>query len=286
MTIVVTGATGNLGRLVIDALLERGAAASEIIAPVRSPEKATDLATPGVLVREADYRKPATLAGAFAGADKLLLISSSAVGQRVDQHRNVIDAAKTAGIGLITYTSMLRAQSSPMALAVEHKTTEQLIERSGLPFVFLRNGWYLENYTENLGPAMKTNVIFGSAGNGRVAGAARADYAAAAAAVLLEDGHENRTYELGGDEPFTLAELAAEVSRQSGTHIAYQDLPPVEYTKLLVDAGVPEAKAEMLTDSDLNTALGHLDTSSRDLSRLIGRPTTPLADVVAAALNA
>jgi NAD(P)H dehydrogenase (quinone) len=286
VTIVVTGATGNLGRLAIDALLARDVAASDIVAAVRTPEKAADLADRGVQVREADYSKPETLAGAFAGAQKLLLISSSEVGQRVPQHRNAIDAAKAAGVGLLAYTSILRAQTSPMVLAAEHTKTEQLIEESRLPYVFLRNGWYIENYTANLGPALQIGSIFGSAGAGLVAAATRADYAAAAAAVLLGEGHENSIYELGGDEPFTMTHLAAEVSRHSGKEITYQDLPADEYTKVLTGTGLPEAYATILADSDVNISRGHLNTDSRHLSRLIGRPTTPLTDAVAAALKA
>lgn len=285
MTVVVTGATGRLGRLVIEALLARGVAARDIVAAVRTPGRAADLAARGVRVREADYGRPETLGDAFAGAGKLLLISSNEVGRRVGQHANAVDAAKAAGVGLIAYTSVLRAETSPLALAAEHKATERLIVESGLPHVFLRNGWYLENYTENLARALQLGAIVGSAGDGLVAAATRADYAEAAAVVLAGEGHAGGVYELAGDEAFTMTQLAAEVSRQSGREIAYRDVPVEEYTRILVGAGLPEAFAAILADSDVNVSRGHLHTDSRDLSRLIGRSTTPLADAVAEAMK-
>jgi NAD(P)H dehydrogenase (quinone) len=284
--ITVTGATGHLGRLVIDALLARGVAAGEIIAAVRSPEKAADIAGLGVQVREADYDRPETLAAAFAGTDRLLLISGSEVGKRVPQHGAAVEAAKAAGVSLIAYTSILRADTSGLALAAEHKATEDLVRESGLPFVLLRNGWYFENYTENLAPAFQFGAIAGAAGDGRISAATRADFAAAAAAVVAQDGHAGKVYELGGDEAFTMAELAAEVSRQSGREIAYADLPAEEYVKVLVGAGLPEAFAGILADSDVGVSRGELYTDSKDLSTLIGRPTTPLADALAPAVKA
>ncbi|WP_239393532.1 SDR family oxidoreductase, partial [Frankia sp. CiP3] len=246
--ITVTGATGHLGRLVIEELLERGVPAGDVVAAVRGPEKAADLAARGVQVREADYTRPETLATALAGTDKLLLISSNEVGQRAAQHRNIVDAAVAAGVGLIAYTGILNADTTGLALATEHKATESIIRDSGLPFVFLRNGWYIENYTDNLAPALEHGVLLGAAGDGRIAGATRADFAAAAAAVLLGAGQAGAVYELGGDEPFTMTELAAEVSRQSGRTVVYQNLPAQEYTKALVDVGVPEAFASLLAD--------------------------------------
>jgi NAD(P)H dehydrogenase (quinone) len=283
--ITITGATGNLGSLVIEDLLRRGVPADEITAVVRDPQKAAGLAAHGVAVRQADYSKPETLSAAFAGTDKLLLISSSEVGQRVEQHRNVVTAAVNAGVSLIAYTSVLRADTSGLALATEHKATENIISESGLRYVFLRNGWYLENYTENLAPALQHGAILGSAGSGRVAAASRADYAAAAAAVLTADIDANTIYELGGDQPFTITDLAAEVSRQSGTPVAYQDLPADEYAQALGAAGLPEAYAGILADSDLGLARGELHTESGELRELIQRPTTTLADAVTAALK-
>lgn len=283
--IVVTGATGKLGHLVVQDLLTRGVPAGEIVAAVRNPAKAADLAALGVAVREADYTRPETLTTALAGADRLLLVSSSEVGQRAAQHRNVVTAAVAAGVRLIAYTGILHSETTGIGLAAEHKATEELIRDSGLPFVFLRNGWYIENYTENLAPALEHGAILGSAGEGRVAAATRADYAAAAAAVLTGDGHENKAYELGGDEAFTMSELAAEVARQSGRDVVYRDLPADEYTAFLVSVGLPEPYAAILADSDLGVGRGELFTDSGDLSRLIGRPTTPLADAVAVALN-
>lgn len=282
--ITVTGATGHLGRLVIDDLLERGVPAGQIVAVVRSAEKAADLAERGVQVREADYNRPETLATAFAGTDKLLLISSSEVGQRIAQHSNAVQAAVAAGVNLIAYTSILRADTSGLALAAEHKATEELIAESGLPWVFLRNGWYIENYTANLAPAFQFGAIAGSAGDGKISAATRADYAAAAAAVLTTDGHAGNAYELGGDA-FTMPELAAEVAAQSGKAVVYQDLSAEAYTKVLVDAGLPAPFAGILVDSDLGITRGELHTDSTDLQRLIARPSTPLAEAVAAAVK-
>jgi NAD(P)H dehydrogenase (quinone) len=281
--IVVTAATGHLGRLVIDQLLQK-VPASQVVAAVRSPEKAKDLAARGVAVRTADYSRPETLGPALAGAEKLLLISSSEVGQRYPQHAAVVKAAQAARVKLLAYTSILRADTSPIALAAEHKATEEAVRASGLPFVFLRNGWYLENHTEHLGPALQHGALVGSAGSGRIAAAARADYAAAAVAVLT-GAPAKPVYELAGDRPFTMAELAAEVSRQAGRTIPYQDLPPAQYRAVLTGAGLPGPVADIYVDADLQASKGALDDASGDLARLIGRPTTPLADAVRAALR-
>jgi NAD(P)H dehydrogenase (quinone) len=282
--IVVTGATGHLGRLVIEGLLKK-LPAREVVAAVRTPEKAKDLAALGVEVRRADYAKPETLGPALAGAQKVLLISSSEVGQRAAQHAAVIEAAKRAGVRLLAYTSILRADTSKIALAAEHQATEAAIRASGIPFVFLRNGWYLENYTEHLGPALQFGAIVGSARGGRIAAAARADYAAAAVAVLTTAGHDGKVYELAGDQPFTLAELAADVARQAGKPVAYRDLPPAEYRAVLTGAGLPGVVADIYVDADVQAALGELDDRGGQLHRLIGRATTPLANAVAAAVR-
>lgn len=282
--IVVTGATGKLGRLAVEELLKKTPPGA-LAAVVRAPEKAADLAARGVQIRQGDYARPETLVSALAGAEKVLFISSNEVGQRTAQHAAVIDAARRAAPRLLAYTSLLHADTSRMGLAAEHKATEAAIRASGLPFVFLRNGWYLENYTENLAPALQHGAILGSAGSGRVAAATRADYAAAAAAVITGAGHEGKTYELAGDVAFTMAELAAEVSRQAGKPVAYRDLPEAEYAAALVAAGLPKPVADMFADSDVGITRGELDDASGDLRRLIGRPTTPLAAAVAAALG-
>ncbi|MFY1652747.1 SDR family oxidoreductase [Solwaraspora sp. WMMB762] len=292
--ITVTGAAGQLGRLVVDELLDGGLPPAQIVAVVRNPQKAGDLAARGVQVRHGDYDQPQTLGPALAGTRKLLLISGSEVGRRIDQHRNAVAAAKAAGVDLIAYTSILNADTSSVPLAAEHLATEQLIRDSGLPFVLLRNGWYLENYTGSVLPqALATGSVLGAAGSGRVAAATRADFAAAAVAVLTAPapagsadtaGTAGTVYELGGDEPFTLAELAAEISRHSGREVGYQDLPADVYAKALTDAGVPEAFASMLAASDVGISRGDLTTDSGDLARLIGRPTTSLGDAVRAAL--
>ncbi len=287
--IVVTGATGHLGRHVITGLLEK-VPASEIVAAVRTPEKAADLAALGMQVRQADYSQPGTLSSALAGADKVLLISSSDLTSGSDaravQHQAVVDAAKAEGVKLLAYTSILRADTSALALSKVHKATEENIQASGLPFVFLRNGWYFENQTDALGPALQHGAILGAAGEGRFASALRADYAAAAVAVLSSPGHENTAYELAGDFPYTLAELAAEVSKQAGKTVAYNDLPPEGYQAALESFGLPAVLAAYLVNAELGAAKGELDDSSGDLHRLIGRPTATLADAVAAALRA
>jgi len=282
--IVVTGATGKLGRLVVAELLKR-VPAKDIVAAVRTPSKAADLAARGVQVRQADYTSPASLAAAFKGADKVLLISASEVGQRAAQHTNAINAAKTAGVKHLAYTSVLRAETSGLGLAEEHKATEQAIRASGLPFTFLRHGWYMENYSENLGPVLQHGAVLGSAKDGRVAAATRADFAAAAAVVMSCTGHEGKIYELAGDQRFTMADLAAEVARQTGKPIVYKDLPASDYAGILLGAGVPKAFAELLADSDVGIARGELDDTSGTLSALIGRPTARLAAAVTAALK-
>jgi NAD(P)H dehydrogenase (quinone) len=285
-TIAVTGATGQLGRLVI-AQLRILAPQAHIIGLVRDPAKAQDLADLGVELRVADYDAPDTLAAALARVGMLLLISSSAVGQRIAQHGHVIDAAKAAGVALIAYTSILRADTSPMALATEHLATERLIRASGIPFVLLRNGWYTENHTGSIGAALKHHVVLGAAGTGRISGAARADYAAAAAIVLIGgDAHSNKVYELAGDTGFTLADYAAEVAAQSGRPVVYRDLPEADYAAALREIGLPAFFADLLAESDTKAAAGSLEDDGRQLSALIGRPTTPLADTVRAALAA
>ena len=283
MTIVITGATGQLGRHVVEALLERNVPAGEIVAAGRSIEKIADLAGHGVQVRRMDYADATSVAEALKGARKVLLISGSEVGQRVEQHRTVIEAAKAEGVELVAYTSIANADTTGMKLAAEHQATEAILQESGVPFVLLRNGWYLENYTDQLPGTLAQGAIAGSAGEGRVSAASRADYAHAAAAVLVADDQAGRIYELGGDEPFTMAELAAEISAAAGTPVSYQDLPLQEYAGILTGFGVPEAFAEILADSDLGIARGDLLVSSGDLRKLIGRPATSLAEAVRSA---
>ena len=282
--ITVTGATGLLGRLVIDALLKE-LPASEIVAAVRSPEKARDLEALGVQVRQADYNKSVTLKKAFDGTDKLLLISSSEVGQRPRHHRAVIAAARDADVGLIAYTSMLHADTSPLALAAEHVETEADLSESGLPFVLLRHGWYTENHTANIRAILEHGTLLGCAGKGRISAAARADLAAADAAVLLLEDQAGRVYELAGDEAYTMTELAEEITRQSGKKIVYNDMEEAQYRKVLMEAGMPAVLAVLLSNSDTGASKGGLFDDSRQLSKLIGRPTTPLKDSVAMALN-
>ena len=283
--IVITGANGQLGRLVIQNLLKNTPAA-QIVAAVRDPEKARDLAAQGITVRQADYNQPDTLATAFAGATKLLLISSSEVGQRVPQHKAVIAAAKKADVKLLAYTSLLHADRSPLGLAAEHQATEAALAQSGLPHVLLRNGWYTENYLASAPAALEHGAVLGCAQEGRIASAARADYAAAAAAVLATDGQAGKVYELAGDHSYTLSELATELARQSGKAVVYQDMPQPAYAAALTAIGLPEGLAQMLADSDTGAAKGGLFDDSRQLSQLIGRPTTTLTESVKQALLA
>lgn len=286
-TILVTGATGQLGRLTIAQLLRR-APAARIRALVRNAAAAQDMAARGVELCSGDYNDPAALASALAGVDKVLLVSSNEVGQRLQQHRNVIEAAKVAGVKLLAYTSVLRADSSPLSLAVEHRATEEYLHRAGVPAVVLRDGWYTENYTANLAPVLQHGVLLGSARDGRISAAAREDFAAAAAVVLTDDPqvHVGKVYELAGDNAFTLAQYAAEVARQARQPIVYRDLPVAEYKAALQQAGVPESFAQVFAESDAHAAEGCLYDEGRVLSRLIGRPTTSLADSVAQALAA
>ena len=281
MTIAVTGATGQLGRLVISKLAEQVPAA-DIVALVRSPEKAAGL---GVEAREADYDRPETLGPALAGVDTLLLISANEVGKREAQHRNVIEAAKQAGVKRIVYTSLLHADSSPLSLAGEHAATESALKASGIPFTILRNGWYTENYTGSIPGALAGGAFIGSAGDGRISSATRADYAEAAVAALTGAGHEGKTYELAGDDAWTLGDLAAEISRQTGRTIQYRNLPEAEYAAALAGFGLPESLAQAIAGWDVSASRGALFDDSRQLSQLIGRPTTPLPVAVADALK-
>lgn len=282
---VITGATGQLGRLVIEKLLAT-VPAGQVIAAVRSPEKAADLAALGVQVRHADYSQASTLDSAFKGAEKILLISSSEIGQRAAQHQAVIDAAKRANVKLLAYTSVLHADTSLLGLAEEHRQTEAALQRSGVPFVLLRNGWYTENYTAGVPAALEHGAVFGSAAEGRISSAARVDYADAAVAVLTStEDQAGRVYELAGDDAYTLSVFAAEISKQTGKTVPYTDLPQADFKAALMQAGLPDFVAELLSDSDAAAAKGALFDDSRQLSALIGRPTTPLAITVAQALK-
>ena len=282
--IAITGASGQLGRLVIDELLTT-TPASEITALVRTPESISDLAERGITVRQADYNEPGTLIEALKGIKKLLLISSSEVGQRAQQHQNVTNAAKENGIELIAYTSILHADTSPLGLAEEHRATEAILSESGIPFALLRNGWYSENYTAGIPAALQLGTLYGCAGDGLIASAARADYAAAAAKVITMDNQSGKIYELSGDKAYTLAELAAEISQQTGKEIGYVNLPEADYASALEQAGLPAPLANMLADSDTGASQGGLYDKSQTLSGLIGRPTTPIAESVKEALK-
>jgi NAD(P)H dehydrogenase (quinone) len=285
MPFLITGATGHLGRLVVEQLLAAGVPAGDIIATGRSTDKIKDLADRGVQVRSVDFGDPAAVRAAVASADRVLLVSAMEPGGRVALHRNVIDAAQEAGIALVAYTSIVNAGTTTIRLAADHQATEQLLRDSGVPYVLLRNSWYHENYTAQLPAFLAQGAIPGSAGDGLISAAARADYAAAAARVLTTGGHEGQTYELGSDEPFTLAQLAAEISAQSGREIRYVNLPEAEYASALQTHGVPELMAGMVAETDAAAAHGALYTASGDLAALTGRPATTLSAAVGAALR-
>lgn len=277
--IAITGATGQLGALAVEELLKT-VKASELVAIVRNPAKADALAQKGVVVRQADYGDQAALTAALSGVEKLLLVSSSEVGQRAAQHRNVINAAKAAGVKFIAYTSLLHADKSPLGLHVEHIETEKMLADSGIPYALLRNGWYTENYLASAPAALAHGVFIGAAGDGKIASATRADYAAAAARVISTEGHAGKVYELAGDSAWTLSELAAELSKQSGKPVVYQNLSEADFAGALKGVGLPDVFANLLADSDIGASKGGLFDDSHTLSKLIGRPTTPLAESV------
>ncbi|QCR22456.1 SDR family oxidoreductase [Pontibacter sp. SGAir0037] len=281
MQIAITGATGQLGRLVVEKLKEK-TSSEHIVALVRSPQKAADL---GVEAREADYNKLETLHRALASINTLLLISGSEVGQRAVQHQNVIDAAKQAGVKRIVYTSILHADTSSISLAEEHRATEAALKNSGIPYTILRNSWYTENYTGSIPGALAGGAFMGSAGEGKISSATRLDFAEAAVAVLTTEGHEGKTYELAGDEAYTLSELAAEVSRQTGTTIPYKNLSETDYAAALTGFGLPEGLAQAIAGWDAAASEGNLFDDSHQLSALLNRPTTPLSVAVADALQ-
>ena len=278
-TTVVTGASGHLGRLVVDQLLAAGTPSAQIVATGRDIDKLAHLAQNGVAVRRADFADPNTLDEAFAGTETMVLVSTTTVGERFDSHRNAIDAARRAGVSRIMYTSLVNASTARMTLADEHRRTEDYLRESGSAFVILRNGWYLENYTDQLPMITKYHALSGSAQDGLVSAASRRDYAAAAAAVLTQDGHLGATYELGGT-PFTLTELAATISDVLGTHIVYQDMSVADYTATLSAAGLPPEMAAAVADADAGLARGELFTASDDLVKLIGRPATSAHEAV------
>lgn len=279
----ITGASGHLGRLALDALLE-AVDPAQVVALVRDPAKLADLATRGVQVRRFDYDAPQTLVPALAGIERLLLISSSEVGKRAAQHQAVIDAAKAAGVGFIAYTSILHADTSPMGLAAEHRATEAALKESGLTHALLRNGWYTENYVQSAPAALEHGALLGAAGDGKISGASRTDYAAAAAKVLTGEA-TSKVYELAGDEAFTLTQFAQALSDIAGKPVIYKDLPEADYASALKAAGLPAPVADMLAESDAKAAKGSLFDDGRVLSGLIGRPTTPFKETLAAGLG-
>ncbi|MFJ3762103.1 SDR family oxidoreductase [Streptomyces sp. NPDC090080] len=286
MPIVVTGATGQLGRLTVEALLRRGMPAADIIATGRDIARIKDLADRGVTVRRADFADGDGLAEAFAGADRLLLISASVpVGERFANHRRVIDAAAAAGVSQVVYTSTTHADTATTVIGATHGETERYLRDRGIPNVLLRNGWYLENYLGQLPQILHNGAVVGAAGEGRISAASRADYAEAAAVVLTTEGHTGAVYELGGDESFTLTELAAAISAAAGRKVSYADLPVNDLAQALAAAGLPAELASVLADADRGMSGGEMYTDSGHLRHLIGRPPVTLAGALAAALE-
>ena len=282
MKIGVTGATGQLGRMVVDKLKEK-VSANSVVALVRNPEKAAGM---GVEVRSFDYNQSENLALSLQGIDKLLLISSNEIGQRAKQHANIIHAAKQAGVQWIVYTSLLHADNSTLSLAGEHLATEEALKESGIPYTLLRNGWYTENYTASIAGALSAGAFVGSAGDGKISSAPRMDFAEAAAIVLTSEGHAGKVYELAGDQYYTLKDLAAEISKQTGKELPYQNLPESEYARILKSIGLPETFALAIAGWDVSASHDDLFDNSGQLSALLGRSTTPLSQVVADALAA
>ncbi len=280
MKIAVTGATGHLGTFVVEELKKR-VSNENIVALVRTPGKASALE---VEVRAFDYNQPETMTAALAGVDRLVLISGNEIGQRARQHFNVIEAAGKAGVEWIVYTSLLHADSTTLNLAGEHMTTEEALKASGINYTILRNGWYTENYTGSIGGALAGGAFIGSAGNGKISSAARVDYGEAAAVAITDESHKGKVYELAGDDYYTLADLAAEISNQTGTNIPYRNLTEAEYTKILESFEIPAGFAAAIASWDVSASKDDLFDDSHQLSALIGRPTTPLADSVKAAL--
>lgn len=284
MTFLVTGAAGNLGALAVEALLDRGVAPGDIVATARDTDRLSGFAARGLVTRHLDYDDAPSVDAALAGVDRLLLVSSNMIGQRATQHRTVIEAAARHGVELVAYTSSLRADTTSLSLAPEHLATEQALTQLGVPHVLLRNGWYFENYTDQIATHLEHGAVLGAAGSGQISGATRADYAEAAAVALTADDSAGKVYELAGDTSFTMAEYAAALSEHAGQPVSYNDLTPAEYAAALVAAGLPAPHAEALADSDRGVAAGELYDNSRTLSTLIGRPTTTLSDAVKAAL--
>ncbi|QIO05598.1 SDR family oxidoreductase [Acinetobacter shaoyimingii] len=285
MKIAITGATGQLGQLVIESLLKQ-TQAQNIVALVRDSNKATQLIQQGVEIRHFDYDQPESLVPALKGIDKLLLISANEIGRRTPQHKAVIEAAQQAQVPYIAYTSLLRADTSPLGLSQEHRETEAFIQASGLTYTFLRNNWYNENYLASVAHAVETGILYGAAGTGRISSAARQDYAEAAAKVLLSDDHDNQTYELASSTSFTLADLASYISQASGKTVQYQNISAEDYTQALTAAGLPAGLVDVIVDADVQTQKGAMFSESKDLENLIGRATTSIQDQVKASLQA
>lgn len=279
MSIAIFGATGHLGGLTIDSLIERGTAPGDILALGRSHKRLSELADAGLRTAHVDLNNGDTAGTAAVLTDikTVLLISMSEPGpQRVQQHENAVQAAKAAGVGHLVYTSGLGAPTTALVLAADHKATEELVAGSGIPATFLRNGWYTENHRAEFEAARSRGVIANSVGAGRIASAPRRDYADAAAVVLSTPGHEGKAYELSGDIAWSYTEFAAAAQVVLGAPVRYESLTPEQEHDQLLAAGLDEATAGFVGTLNSNIRDGALDPTPGDLSKLMGRPTEPL----------
>lgn len=279
MTILVTAASGQLGHLVIDALLARGASPDSIVAGARTVAKAADLADKGVRVVPLDYTVPESIDTALEGVDSVLLISGSDPGARLAGHVNVIEAAARAGVKKLAYTSVSHADTSELVLAPDHKATEEAIAASGIPAVLLRNNWYIENSAGDLATAARTGVLSAAVGDAAISAAARIDFAEAAAAVMLDDAHIGRTYELAGPRA-TYSDIAAAMSEVLGREVVYTPATAEELAARLSSFGLDEGTVGFVMALDTGIARGDLDVTDSALTDLIGRPATSWVDAL------
>ena len=282
--IVVTGASGKLGKLVLKELLAAGAA--DILATTRTPENLAEFASQGVDVRQADFKNPASLEDAFKGGTRLLLISTTDVGSRVPQHGAAIDAAKAAGVEHVIYTSWPDPQHSVAAVSPDHAATEDLVLKSGLKFTFLGNYLYSETLMFGLPKALETGKLFGAAGDGRAAYVTRQDCAYAAAGVLNNAvRYENKRLGISGPVAYTRSEIAQLASGITGKPLVYVDLPAEDFGKALVGAGMPEGFAKLFVSFELAIKAGELEAVTQDVSEVSGHTPASLSDFLKSALK-
>ncbi|MEH7097729.1 SDR family oxidoreductase [Neobacillus vireti] len=284
MKLLVTGATGKLGTKVVDTLL-KAIPASELAVSVRNPEKAEGLRNRGVEVRQGDFDQPETLDQAFTGIDRLLIISADGDNEtRIRQHTDAVQAAERAGVKFIAYTSLANATESKNLMAPPHVATEAAIIKTGIPYSFLRNNWYLENEMGSIQGALAGAPWVTSAGEGKVGWALQQDYADAAAAVLLGNGHENSVYELSGPL-LTQAELASELGAVLGKEIPVQQVSDEKYAEIMKGLGLPDFVIPIVVGIQESIRNGSLDVESNDFEKVLGRPVTPIKEALTQLVN-